>query len=233
MCAPIAAYLETFGYDDFEDIESMSILDMVAPDDADDFKSLLKRLSKGERPPQKLNLKAQRARRHRLSTRSWNSPKRSTKANPASRSCSASRRPIRASPRNSTRCARKDLVTELFNRQYLTTELDRAAAAAASGKTEQALILLELDNYKTVLDGIGLGNTDLLLGDMANLLRRHLKETDIPGRLGEHTFGILVHDRSAEAVGQLAETLRKAFEERIFEVGKNSINLTISVGRAP
>ncbi|MFZ1723028.1 MAG: PAS domain S-box protein, partial [Dokdonella sp.] len=55
------AYLETFGYEEFEDIESMSILDMVAADDADDFKALLKRLSKGEPPPQKLNLKAQRA----------------------------------------------------------------------------------------------------------------------------------------------------------------------------
>jgi PAS domain-containing protein len=42
------AYLEMFGYDEFADIESMSILDMIAADDADDFKTLLKRLSKGE-----------------------------------------------------------------------------------------------------------------------------------------------------------------------------------------
>ena len=55
------AYLEMFGFDDFEDVEGMSILDMIAPDDADDFKALLKRLSKGEKPPQRLNLKAQRS----------------------------------------------------------------------------------------------------------------------------------------------------------------------------
>ncbi|HET8940389.1 MAG TPA: PAS domain S-box protein, partial [Rudaea sp.] len=54
------AYLEIFGFEEFEDIEGMSILDMVAPDDADDFKTLLKQLSKGEKPPQKVNLKAQR-----------------------------------------------------------------------------------------------------------------------------------------------------------------------------
>ena len=54
------AYLEIFGFEDFEEIQGMSILDMIAPDDADDFKSLLRRLSKGEKPPQKLNLKAQR-----------------------------------------------------------------------------------------------------------------------------------------------------------------------------
>ena len=107
----------------------------------------------------------------------------------------------------------------MFNRQYLGSELDRTVAAANAGKSDQALILMELDNYKTVLEGIGLGSTDLLLGDMANLLRRHLAETDIPGRMAEYTFGVIVHDRNAEA----------AFEERIFEIGKNSINLTISV----
>src|SRR5215468_199265 len=43
------AYLEMFGYDEFEDIESMSILDMIASEDADDFKTLLRRLSKGDK----------------------------------------------------------------------------------------------------------------------------------------------------------------------------------------
>ena len=39
------AYLEMFGFEDFEDVEGMSILDMIAPDDADDFKALLKKLN--------------------------------------------------------------------------------------------------------------------------------------------------------------------------------------------
>ena len=222
------AYLETFGYDDFEDIEGLSILDLIAPQDADDFKSLLKRLSKGERPPQKLNLKAQRG-----DGATFDAVMEFAEAIYEGETCQqiVFRQQI-ADAANSEELEAlrsKDLITDLFNRQYLITELDRAAAAAIKGTADQALVLLELDNYKTVLDGIGLGNTDLLLGDMANLLRRHLKESDIPGRLGEHTFGILVHELSAEAVAELAENIRKAFEERIFEVGKNSINLTISV----
>jgi multidomain signaling protein FimX len=222
------AYLETFGYEDFEDIESMSILDMVAADDADDFKSLLKRLSKGERPPQKLNLKGQRADGETFDA-VMEFAEAMYEGEPCQQIVFRQQETDPGTTEELEDLRRKDLVTELFNRQYLTGELDRVVAAANAGKSDQALVLLELDNYKTVLDGIGLGNTDLLLGDMANLLRRHLKETDIPGRLGEHTFGILVHDRNAEAVGQLAETLRKAFEERIFEIGKNSINLTMSV----
>jgi diguanylate cyclase (GGDEF)-like protein/PAS domain S-box-containing protein len=222
------AYLETFGFEDFEDIESMSILDLIAAADADDFKSLLKRLSKGEKPPQKLNLKAQRN-----DGTTFDAVMEFSEAIYEGEPCQQiifrqqTLNPDLAQELDSLRS--KDLITELYNRQYLLTELDRATAGATSGKTDQALLLLELDNFKTVLDGIGLGNTDLLLGDMANLLRRHLKETDIPGRLGEHTFGILVSERSQDNVRQFAETLRKSFEERIFEVGKQSINLTVSV----
>lgn len=222
------AYLETFGYEDFEDIESMSILDMVAADDAEDFKALLKRLSKGERPPQKLNLKAQRG-----DGSTFDAVMEFAEAMYEGEPCQqiVFRQQIvdTVASGELEELRTKDLITDLFNRQYFTAELDRVVAAANAGTSDQALILLELDNYKTVLDGIGLGNTDLLLGDMAGLMKRHLKETDIAGRLGEHTFGIIVVERGADAVAQLAESLRKAFEERIFEVGKNSINLTISV----
>ena len=222
------AYLETFGYEDFEDIESMSILDMVAADDAEDFKALLKKLSKGERPPQKLNLKAQRGDGSTFDA-VMEFAEAMYEGEPCQQIVFRQQAVDAVASEELEELRTKDLITDLFNRKYLTTELDRVVAAANAGTSDQALILLELDNYKTVLDGIGLGNTDLLLGDMANLMKRHLKETDIAGRLGEHTFGIIVCERNAEAVAQLTEALRKAFEERIFEVGKNSINLTISV----
>ena len=190
------AYLETFGYEDFEDIESMSILDMVAADDADDFKSLLKRLSKGERPPQKLNLKAQRA-DGTIFAAVMEFAEAMYEGEPCQQIVFRQQETDPGTTEELEELRRKDLVTELFNRQYLSTALDRTVAAANAGKSDQALILMELDNYKSVLNGIGLGSTDLLLGDMANLLRRHLNESDIPGRMAEYTFGVIVHDRNA------------------------------------
>src|SRR5690606_13079786 len=52
------AYLEMFGYESFDDIEGISLLDMVAPQYVDDFKALLKSLSKGESPPPQYQLDA-------------------------------------------------------------------------------------------------------------------------------------------------------------------------------
>jgi PAS domain S-box-containing protein len=54
------AYLEMFGFEDFEEIEGVSVLDLIAPQHAESFKALLKRLGKGEAPPKQLELEAQR-----------------------------------------------------------------------------------------------------------------------------------------------------------------------------
>ena len=93
------------------------------------------------------------------------------------------------------------------------------------------------DNGHNILRGFnggdvlsGLGGADVLLGDMANLMRRCVGESEVAGRLGEHTFGVLIVQRSAEDTRQLSDKLRKGFEERIFDIGKQSISLTVSVG---
>ena len=223
------AYLEMFGYEDFEDVEGMSILDMIAPDDADDFKSLLKRLSKGEKPPQRLNLKAKRG-----DDSTFDATMEFTEASYEGEPCQQitfRRQVVDAALAEELDALRsKDLITDLYNRQHMLVELDQAAALAANGKADQALLLIEPDDFKRVLDTVGIGNTDVLLGDFASMLRRQIGEADVAGRIAEYSFGVLLTGRSADAIRQLAETLRNAFSERIFEVGKQSISLTVSIG---
>jgi multidomain signaling protein FimX len=223
------AYLEVLGFEEFEDIEGMSILDMIAPDDADDFKTLLKKLSKGEKPPQKLNLKAQRS-----DGSTFDAIMEFAEASYEGEPCqqiSFRQQTMSVEMAKELDVLRsKDLVTDLYNRQYCLAELDQAIGEAAKGRKDQALILLEPDNFKSLLDTVGLGNADLLLGDMANLMRRHIAESDIAGRFGEHTFGVLISGRNADDMRALGEELRKAFDERIFEVGKQSVNANVSIG---
>src|SRR3546814_8250030 len=53
-----AAYMEMFDFESFDDLEGMSLLDLVAPQHVGGFKALLKGLSKGEPPPPRYELKA-------------------------------------------------------------------------------------------------------------------------------------------------------------------------------
>lgn len=223
------AYLEMFNLEELEEIEGVSILDMVAPEHTDNFKKLLKQLSKGEKPPAKLELKARRS-----DGSTFDAEMEFASANYEGEPCLQIifRQQLEnielAKQLDSLRS--RDLVTDLYNRPYCLGELERMASEAAQGKSDQVLLLMEPDSFQKVLDTIGLGNTDLLLGDLAGLLRRNLSDTAVAGRFGDHTFGILLRECSMETARQLAEGLLKAFEEYIFEVGKQSISLSVSIG---
>ena len=223
------AYLDMFGFDEPEDIDGMSILDLIATEDADDFKALLKRLSKGDKPPQRLNLKARRN-----DGTTFDATMEFAEASYEGEPCQQITfrlHTVDAKLEQELDALRsRDLITELFNRRHMMAQIEQAAGEAANGRGDQALMLIEPDRFKDVLDAVGLGNADVLLGDLAAVLRRHLGESDVAGRLAEHTFGVLVTHRNIEAARQLGETLRNAFSERIFEVGKQSISLTVSIG---
>jgi diguanylate cyclase (GGDEF)-like protein/PAS domain S-box-containing protein len=223
------AYLEMFGFDDFEDVEGMSILDMIAPEDAADFKTLLQRLSRGEKPPQRMNLKARRS-----DDTTFDATMEFAQASFEGEPCQqiTFRRQIAdaAIEQELDALRSRDLITDLFNRQHMLAEIEQRVGTAGSGRIDQALFLIEPDDFKHILDGVGLGNADVLLGDLAALLRQHIGEDDVAGRIADHTFGVLASPRDGEEARRFAERLRGAFGERIFEVGKQSISLTVSVG---
>jgi len=83
-----AAYLEMFGYETFEDIEGMSLLDMVGPQHVEGFKQLLKSLAKGDPPPPRYELEARDL--------DGNAFPAATRASPACRWSCAARSSIRS-----------------------------------------------------------------------------------------------------------------------------------------
>lgn len=223
------AYLDIFGYSDFAEIEGVSILDMIAPESATGFRKLLKNLSKGEKPPPKLDVKVRRSNGETFAA-VMEFTSASSEGEPCQQVVLRQQTTSAELEMEIDALRSKDLVTDLYNRQYGLTELDRMIAAAGSSASDQFLLLVEPDNFRKLLDTIGIGNADLLLGDMANLLRRNLDTTDLAFRLSEHTFAVLVRGRDTDSTRQLAQTLCRKFDEQIFEIGNQSVGASISIG---
>ena len=223
------AWLDTFGYADFEELQGVSVLDLIAPEATGEFKTLLKNLARGEKPPPSLPIKARNA-----DGATFDTVMEFSSASVAGEPCQQIvLRPQHADPELAQQIdtlRTKDLVTDLYNRQHGLAELDQMVATAASGAPNQILLLLEADNFREHLDEIGLGNTDLLLGDMANLLRRNLESIEHTAfRFGDQTFGVLSPTLSIEAARDLAQQLCGIFAEHEFEVGKQRVNLLVSI----
>jgi diguanylate cyclase (GGDEF)-like protein len=94
------------------------------------------------------------------------------------------------------------------------------------------VLVIDLDEFRTVNDKVGRDNGDRLLQEVAERLGSAVRETDTLARLGGDEFGILPFGSTdVETAEAIAWKVRKAFEEPFF-VGEDVVQLRASVGIA-
>ncbi|GAB1407885.1 EAL domain-containing protein [Thermomonas brevis] len=224
------AYLEMFGYDSFEDVEGMSLLDLVAPRHVTDFKDLLRRLSKGEAPPPRYELTARD-----IDGNDFPAVMEFTSAHYEGEPCQQvvfRRQAADADPelaRQVEELKQRDAATGLLNRPTFLARLDAAVAEAAGQAAKHGLLLVEPDHHAKLLDVIGLDAADELMAAMGRRLAEVAPDAML-GRFGEHQLALLARDSDHQATSALAERVRLAFTGHVLEVGDSSLNATVSIG---
>jgi len=227
------AYLEMFGFESFDDIEGMSLLDLVAPHHVDGFKQLLKSMSKGETPPPRYELEA-----HDTEGNAFPAVMEFTPALYEGEPClQVVFRRQEVDPelaREVEELRQRDQATGLLNRPTFLRSLEDAVASAAQNQGQHGLLLLEPDHYQRLLQEIGLDSADALLAAIAERLRgvldASLAQGDaIAARFGEHSLAVLVRADHV-ATTALAERIREAFASHVFEIGSRSSAITASIG---
>jgi diguanylate cyclase (GGDEF)-like protein/PAS domain S-box-containing protein len=223
-----AAYLEMFGFDAFDDLEGMSLLDLVAPKHVDGFKTLLKGLSKGEAPPPRYELEA-----HDGDGKPFPAVMEFTPATYEGEPClQVIFRRQEADPelaREVEELRQRDVVTGLLNRPTFLHALEDAVAAAAQRQGQFGLLLVEPDHYRRLLQEIGLDSADDLLQGVAVRLKSVLDADTVTARFGEHTLAALVRG-DHEATTAAAEKVREGFSSHVVEIGERSSAITVSIG---
>lgn len=223
------AYLEMFGYESFEEIEVLSLLDMVAPSHAGDFKQLLKQLSKGEPPPKTLQIAAQRADGSTFDA-VMEFAQASYEGEPCQQIIFRQKTLDADMARELDALRQRDQVTGLFNRQHFLGELETTIADAVGGRGSQALLLIQPDNHAALLADIGLAHADELLLKLAERLQSALDDKCIAARFTDHSFAVLCSPGDFAHGQTIAERIRQAFHGHIIEAGERSLSLTVSIG---
>ncbi len=143
----------------------------------------------------------------------------------------ASRR-LRAQAAENARLALLDPLTGLPNRRLFNDRLDRAAAVSARSGLRLGVLLLDVDRFKDVNDTLGHPRGDALLVEVAERLRRTIREADTVARLGGDEFAILLPVvESIEAAQGFAARVREVFAEP-FVLDDLTLHVDTSIGLA-
>ena len=127
----------------------------------------------------------------------------------------------------------RDSLTQLMNRRFLPTVLRREVALAMRSRTSFALIMVDVDHFKSINDRHGHHAGDLALRAVAGVLLNGMRSSDYAFRYGGEEFLLVLVETSEEQAWQIAERLRQQVAaERIVLPGDVPLQVTISLGLA-
>jgi diguanylate cyclase (GGDEF)-like protein len=131
--------------------------------------------------------------------------------------------------RRNRRLADLDGLTGLHNRRYFHELLAREAARAHRYGRELALVVFDLDDFKSINDRIGHLAGDAVLAETAERARSVVRSADIACRVGGDEFAVLLPEASGQEAELLCERLHRAVSSTpVAEAG----NVSVSAGIA-
>ena len=125
----------------------------------------------------------------------------------------------------------RDSLTGLYVRRYFFDRLKEEHRRALLTHRPLSLLMCDLDHFKDCNDRFGHGVGDLMLVQFAQILTR-TSETAIVARYGGEEFSVLLPETSKEEAALLAEKIREAVEKESFEIRRQRIEMTVSIGVA-
>jgi diguanylate cyclase (GGDEF)-like protein len=122
--------------------------------------------------------------------------------------------------------ASHDPLTGLGNRSLFQSQVEQALSVAAQ---PLAVLLIDLDDFKTVNDSLGHHVGDKLLRIAAERICHGLRPSDSAARLGGDEFAVLLTDDDAEAPERVAERIIATLREP-FDIGGEEVMIRASIG---
>ena len=124
-----------------------------------------------------------------------------------------------------------DSLTQLKNRAYFNRAIEETAARAKRQQYSLALLLADLDHFKSINDTAGHNAGDYCLKQFARILTEQLsRTTDIACRYGGEEFIAILPDTDPEGAITVAERIRATVEKSRFIFEGKPIELTVSIG---
>ncbi|NLM45113.1 MAG: GGDEF domain-containing protein, partial [Clostridiales bacterium] len=125
-----------------------------------------------------------------------------------------------------------DSLSGLYNRAVFMDLAQKEFARAKSDNEELSLLIMDLDNFKTINDTFGHAAGDEAIREIGKIIKTSFRKTDIVGRIGGEEFAAVLKNASLEEAKMVAEKFRETVAKRKVVYGEQEISFTISIGVA-
>ena len=124
----------------------------------------------------------------------------------------------------------RDNLTGLYNRGYFLSQLGPLAELNSMCELGLALILVDIDHFKRINDTHGHTVGDLILREVADVLRESTRGEDLVARYGGEEFILALPICSQEQATEQAERIRSRLSSRLVEASHARVGVTASLG---
>jgi two-component system cell cycle response regulator len=128
--------------------------------------------------------------------------------------------------------ATRDTLSGLYNRRYFNERLGAEVSRARRSSRPLALLMLDLDQFKSINDAHGHVAGDQVLRAVSAHLGKLVRLEDVLARYGGEEFVLLAPGSDAEEAAQLAERLRAAVEHLAIHFAGAKLGVSVSIGVA-
>lgn len=123
-----------------------------------------------------------------------------------------------------------DMLTGALNRRSLEQEADRQISRCIRTGDKMAIMMIDVDHFKSINDRYGHPVGDEVLKRLATLAHKHIRRSDYFARYGGEEFCVLLPSTSEKDAWILAERLRQTYAAMGMEFGGEALHSTISIG---
>jgi len=227
------AYLELFGFSTFDELEGLSMLDLLSPsDEVPDLKQVLKAIARDDLPDEALQLNA-----HRQDGSAFTAVVDFSPARYGGEYCAqmlVREKVSQADPELEEELRKlktSDLLTGMLNAPAFI-ELLNSTTDGRVDSSGLSVLVLSLDNHDELLDKVGVGATDDLVRETAELFRDVVGEDYTMARLRDHTFALIADCADRSEAERLASDIVENCSGRIIDIRDNSLTVSVGVGLA-
>ena len=126
----------------------------------------------------------------------------------------------------------QDAITEINNRRFFDQRLPEEIARSQRTQKPLSCLFIDVDQFKQFTDNYGHASGDHILKQVAGIIRKELRTTDVVSRYGGEEFVVLLVETENTIAMEIAERIRQRIQDNHTAFEDKTMQITVSIGVA-